>query len=199
MLQHLLSCAMLPPNNAGGGDMRWRGAIGRKLATRCPAPLSLILLCTACGSGDPPPPRLTYAGLPVSGTLADAQGAGFDDCFNIDWNHMRCRRHGVMLAGQGPYEAAVDLDGRKGERGFEQLTIWHDRDNSALFAVTERLKQMGWKYCYTGSGRKGDQLVLARKDVAVKLSMDLSYWGKRRLRILPKGGGTGKSCEPALG
>jgi hypothetical protein len=38
----------------------------------------------------------------------------------------------------------------------------------------------------TGTDDKGDQIIYTRKDVHVRISMDLSYWGNRRLRVIPE-------------
>ncbi|WP_313535268.1 hypothetical protein [Sphingomonas sp.] len=152
-----------------------------------------VLACTAlliagCSSEPPapPPPSLAYAGLPVSGSLADAKRAGFDQCLQMDGGHLRCRRSGVMLLGEGPYEAALDLIGGDGESGFRQITLWHDRDQSAVMKVGEALKKKGWAFSYTGEGGRGDQMILTKKGAPVHFSIDLSYWGKRRVRILPE-------------
>lgn len=146
------------------------------------------LLLAGCNSEPPapPPPSLAYAGLPVSGSLADARRAGFDQCLQMDGGHLRCRRSGVMLLGAGPYEAALDLTGGDGASGFRQITLWHDRDQSAVLKVSEALKKQGWAFSYTGEGGRGDQMILTKKGAPVHFSIDLSYWGKRRVRILPE-------------
>ena len=146
------------------------------------------LLLAGCSSEPsvPPPHSLAYAGLPVSGSLADAKRAGFDQCLQMDGGHLRCRRAGVMLLGQGPYEAALDLIGGDGASGFRQITLWHDRDQSAVMKVGEALKQQGWAFSYTGEGGRGDQMILTKQGAPVHFSIDLSYWGKRRVRILPE-------------
>jgi hypothetical protein len=147
-----------------------------------------VVLIGGCSSEPPapPPPSLAYAGLPVSGSLADAKRAGFDQCLQMDGGHLRCRRSGVMLLGEGPYEAALDLIGGDGESGFRQITLWHDRDQSAVMKVGEALKKQGWAFSYTGEGGRGDQMILTKKGAPVHFSIDLSYWGKRRVRILPE-------------
>lgn len=152
--------------------------------------LSSVAMALAGCSGEPPsppPPKtLIYAGLPVRGSLADAQRAGFDNCIEIDGGHLRCRRSGVMLLGEGPYEAAVDLIGGDGRGGFLQITLWHDRDQSAVLKVGEALKKRGWRYSYTGEGARGDQMIFVHQGAPVHFLIDLSYWGKRRVRILPE-------------
>ncbi len=150
--------------------------------------VAAVLLVAGCSSAPPapPPPSLVYAGLPVSGSLADAKRAGFDNCLQMDGGHLRCRRSGVMLLGEGPYEAALDLTGGDGASGFRQITLWHDRDQSAVLKVGEALKKQGWAFSYTGEGGRGDQMILTRKGAPVHFSIDLSYWGKRRVRILPE-------------
>jgi len=154
----------------------------------CAAIALAALLLAGCSSEPPapPPPSLAYAGLPVSGSLADAKRAGFDQCLQMDGGHLRCRRSGVMLLGEGPFEAALDLVGGDGTSGFRQITLWHDRDQSAVMKVGQALKKQGWAYSYTGEGGRGDQMILTKKGAPVHFSIDLSYWGKRRVRILPE-------------
>ena len=79
----------------------------------------------------------------MRGSLADAKRAGFDSCLQMDGGHLRCRRSGVMLLGEGPYEAAIDLIGGDGRGGFSQVTLWHDRDQSAVLKVSEAHNKRG--------------------------------------------------------
>lgn len=154
---------------------------------RCMLLYSAAAALAACdGDRGPPPSTLVYAGLPVRGSLADAKRAGFDTCLQMDGGHLRCRRSGVMLLGEGPYEAAVDLIGGDGSGGFSQVTLWHDRDQSAVLKVSDALKKRGWTFTYTGEGARGDQMILVHQGAPVHFSIDLSYWGKRRVRILPE-------------
>jgi hypothetical protein len=115
---------------------------------------------------------------------AAARG-GFRHCFNMDAVHVRCRRAGVTLYGRGPYEAAVDLRGSRGQSGFDHLVLWHDGDQRALYDILPSLHRRGWRLCITGTDRAGDQAIFTRKGEPVRISMDISYYGKRRLRILP--------------
>lgn len=147
------------------------------------AVLTILGVLSACGEHRNPPPSLSFGGLPVSGSLADAQRAGLNACIAFDVN-MRCRRDGVTLVGKGPYNAAVDLDGADGSGGFGQLTLWHDKDQDAVLAIVDELKRRGWLECFPG-GRAGDQAIYTHKNSAVFVSMDLSYWSKRRLRLMP--------------
>jgi hypothetical protein len=143
-------------------------------------------LLAGCGGADrPPPPPLRFDGLPVSGSLADARKAGFDRCI-ADTIDMRCRRDKVMLLGQGPYSAALDLVGSDGGGGFDQLILWHDWDQNAVLAIAAALERQGWRSCYTGEGNRGDQAIYTRDHAPVRISMDISYWGKRRLRVIPE-------------
>ena len=156
---------------------------------RLPPPFACVLtilaaLLSGCGGYQPPPPHVAYDGLPVSGSLADAHFAGFTECL-ADNASMRCRRHGVRVFGQGPFEAALDLDEGDGSGGFRQLTLWHDRDQSAVFPLGEALEHAGWRTCSTGENDRGDQAIYVRPHAPVRFSMDISYWGKRRFRILP--------------
>ena len=154
------------------------------------------LLAGCAPAGAPPPPTVTFAGLPVSGRATDARRAGFTDCVDLDAVHVRCRRHGVMVAAAGPYEAAVDLAGSGGAGGFDQLTLWHDTDNDAVFRLAEALERAGWTRCLTGSGRAGDQAIYTRRGSPVRASMDISYWGRRRLRFIPGWNRREGRCAP---
>lgn len=155
-----------------------------------------LFLCAGCAPHRPPPAFQRYDGLPVSGTLADARRSGFADCFNYTSIEMRCRRHGVRLLGQGPFEAAVDLVGGDGSGGFAQLTVWADEDQDALFPVTDVLEKQGWQQCMVGTDERGELLVYTRPGSPVWIAMDLSYWGKRRLRVLPLWNRRELTCKP---
>lgn len=145
--------------------------------------MSLTVL-TACQPAPPPPPDRAFEGLPYTGSRAFAERMGFAPCFDTS-NALRCRKDGVMLFGAGPYRAAVDL-AWDGAAGFRQLTLWHDTNQAALFPVGDALKARGWTLCRTGQEDRGDQEIWTKPGAPVRLSMDLSYWGKRRLRILPE-------------
>ena len=149
---------------------------------------SMLILLVGCGpeAHSPPPVKTLFEGLPVSGSLTDAQRSGFTDCIQRDRTSMRCRRHKVMFKGAGPYEAAVDLVGSNGSGGFSELIIWHDQDQYAVYGISNSLEEAGWKSCMTGADDKGDQIIYTHKAVPVRISMDLSYWGKRRLRVIPQ-------------
>ncbi|QIG82006.1 hypothetical protein G5C33_16770 [Sphingosinithalassobacter tenebrarum] len=112
---------------------------------------------------------------------------GFADCVDTS-NSLRCRKAGVLIAGQGPFEAAVDLRGGGGRKGFSGLTLWHDTDQGAPFAVQPELEARGWVLCRTGTERAGDQNIWTRPGAPVRYSIDMSYWGKRRIRILLENG-----------
>ncbi|WP_235524001.1 hypothetical protein [Sphingomonas sp. Leaf33] len=147
----------------------------------------------ACQPAPPPPPpaNVSFDGLPVTGTRAFAEQLGFTPCIDTG-SALRCRRGGVTILGAGPYQGAVDV-ARRQAAGFSQLTLWHDTDQSALFAVVEALGIRGWQRCRTGSENQGDQEIWTKAGARVRFSMDLSYWGKRRLRVLPEAGqATGK-------
>lgn len=159
----------------------------------CRSVLALTLLGGCRGADHPPPPPTSFEGLPVSGSLDDALRAGFTRC-RSEWTEMRCRRDSVMLLGQGPFNAAVDLDGGYGDGGFDQITLWHDRDQSAVISVGTVLERQGWRTCYTGAGRRGDQAIYTHKGATVRFSMDLSYWAKRRLRIIRAPNGRERQC-----
>ena len=133
----------------------------------------------------PPPPTLSFVGLPVSGNLANALRAGFDDCPQMDAVNIRCRRHGVMIYGNGPYEAAVDLRGSNGQSGFDHLTVWSVRDQTALYKVLASLHERGWTSCHTEFSLGGGQAIFTHRASPVFVSIDLNYYGKRRLRVFP--------------
>lgn len=146
--------------------------------------LSLFAGCSR--PDDPPPPMLLFEGLPVSGSLEDALRAGFTSCLEVGTREMRCRRTGVMFKGLGPFSAAVSLSGKKGASGFDHLTLWHDQDQNALLAVVSGLERGGWRSCFTGEDNRGDQGIYTHPTSPVRLSLDLSYAGKRRLRVIPQ-------------
>ncbi|UZK67537.1 hypothetical protein [Sphingomonas sp. M1-B02] len=153
----------------------------RRYATLLP-----LVLLASCEERRKPPAALWFEGLPVRGSAAEAQAAGFTRCGTVG-RSLRCRREGVMVAGKGPYAAAVDLLYSDGSGGFDQLTVWDDRDQSAVNAVGTLLESQGWQLCRTGlDDNRGDQAIYTKAGVPVRFSIDLSYWGKRRLRILPE-------------
>ena len=154
--------------------------------------LVVLAALASCGPPPKPPAPLMWQGLPVSGSLADARRAGFTNCHS-DNVAMRCRREGVMLAGQGPYSAAVDLKRADGAGGFHQLTLWHGQRQEAVQAIGPVLLAQGWTTCRTGTADRGDQVIYRRGGSPVRISVDASYWSKRRLRVLPElGQPTGK-------
>lgn len=168
------------PSNLGNGSKSFqKGSALAIIALACAA------LVAGCSPARSPPPTTTFQGLPVSGNLNDALRAGFGRCLELA-RELRCRRDNVMLLNQGPFSAALDLAGSDGAGGFGQLTLWHDHNQNAVFAITRALQQQGWRYCYTGEDNRGDQAVYTREDVSFIISMDISYWGKRRLRVLPR-------------
>nr|WP_140230968.1 hypothetical protein [Sphingomonas japonica] len=140
-------------------------------------------MLASCGPPLPPPPNRVFDGLPVTGVPAFAETLGFTPCFDTS-DSLRCRKDAVMVMGIGPFRAAVDV--RDGRSGFDQLTVWNDGNQDALFAVSKRLEQLGWQVCRTGQEDRGDQAIWTRAGAQIRFSMDLSYWGKRRLRLLPE-------------
>jgi hypothetical protein len=171
----------------------WRRAIGRNLAPT----LLLTLLLSACGDDPPapPPPSMEFGGLPISGSLADAHRAGFANCVPDNVN-MRCRRDGVMFEDQGPFDAAVDLVGSDGSGGFDHLTLWHAEDQDALVSIVRELRENGWSECLTPNGNNwGGQAIYQRQGSPIFISMDMSYWSKRRLRVYPARRGNIPQCR----
>ncbi len=146
---------------------------------------ALILLVIGCTPNRPPPEPLEFDGLPVSGSLALAVRSGFTSCFNTDAIRFRCRKHRVQILGQGPFQAAVDLRGSKSQSGFDHVVLWHDDDQRALYDVLVPLHRLGWRDCITGTERAGDQAIFTLAGAQVWISVDISYYGKRRLRIFP--------------
>jgi hypothetical protein len=63
--------------------------------------------------------------------------------------------------------------------------LWHDGDQFAVARLGQALERDGWKSCFTGRGNYGDQAIYSRPGAPVRFSMDISYWGKRRFRMLP--------------
>jgi hypothetical protein len=161
--------------------------------------LAVAIAAAACTPVAPPSPSLSFAGLPVSGTVGDARRAGFTGCVDLDARHIRCRRHAVMFEAAGPYEAAVDLAGSSGEGGFDHLTLWHDTDNDAVFRAAAALEAAGWARCLTGNGRAGDQAIYTRAGIPVRVSVDISYWGRRRLRLIPSTAGDAACAGHSVG
>ncbi|WP_239987520.1 hypothetical protein [Sphingosinithalassobacter portus] len=143
----------------------------------------LLLLLAACAPGAPPPPNRAYGGMPITGSLAFARQMGFSDCVDTATT-LRCRKRGMMVAGQGPFEGGLDLYGDDGASGFQGLTLWHDADQRAVFGVEPFLKARGWTLCRTGTEDRGDQNIWTKPGSPVRYSIDMSYWGKRRLRVL---------------
>lgn len=148
------------------------------------SPLALLALLASCQDYIPPPPHIAYGDLPASGSLSDARYAGFNRCIE-QTTKMRCIKEEVFVEAIGPFKAAVDLKGSDGSGGFQELTLWHDWDQNAVFPITKALKAQGWHECLTGSGRKGDQAIYTLRGAAVSFTMDISYFGKRRLRVIP--------------
>lgn len=146
---------------------------------------AVALLATGCQPPKPPPADLTFRQLPVAGDRGTAVAAGFDRCVYVDAVSVRCRKSGVMLFGAGPYEGAVDLLGKDGRSGFDHLTIWHDTDQRALYRAIRAAAKSGWTLCYTGTDRAGDQAIFSRAGEPVRIYLDISYWGKRRIRLYP--------------
>lgn len=151
---------------------------------RLSVPLFCLLLLSACSRHyPPPPPRVIFEGLPVSGSLADVRHAGFTTCYPIGDNY-HCRRT-VTFEGQGPFVAAADFAGSDARGGFQKLVLWNDWDQDALFRVGDALKQRGWHECFTGKDRRGDNAIYTLPGETVTIAIELSYAGKRRLKLLP--------------
>ena len=154
--------------------------------------IAILLLTGACASERVPPANSKFDGLPITGNVAFARQMGFTRCQDFSAS-LRCRREGVMLFGEGPYSGAVDSRGGDGRGGFDELLLWHNEDQRAVNAVGLRLLAAGWQLCRTGTDTRGDQNIYTRAGARVRVSIDASYWGKRRLRVMPeRGQPTGK-------
>lgn len=156
---------------------------------------SVLALASGCGRADdaPPPPRLSFQGLPVTGDLDLARQAGFTSC--LEYNiYFRCRREGVMFEGVGPFHAAVDARGTDGASGFREVSLWSVENQHILPRLARRLVSEGWSECRTGEEDRGDQHILTKAGSPVRLSIDITYWGNRRLRILPEAGQETGKC-----
>lgn len=166
-----------------------------RLARRIVVTITTLGLVTACEreSLPPPPKALSFEGLPVTGSLADAKRAGFTACASYTTD-LLCRRAGITIAGQGPYDAAVDLVGSDGSGGFHYLTVWSSKDPQDVFAIPNALKAQGWRECFLGGPKGGDQAIYTREGSPVFMAMDLSYSGTRRLRVLPGWNKTERRC-----
>ncbi|VXD01771.1 hypothetical protein [Sphingomonas sp. AX6] len=154
--------------------------------------IALILslaLATACERAPdaPPPANLSFEGLPVTGDLDFARSAGFARCMELG-RYLRCRREGVEFGGGGSYHAAVDALGNEGASGFHEVSLWSETDQSAMSRIGNELAEQGWDQCRTGQEDRGDQRILTKAGSPVRVSIDITYWGKRRLRILPERG-----------
>lgn len=152
-----------------------------------------VLLIRSEPAYPPPPPLRSFAGLPISGSLADSTRAGFGRCLKSSVE-LRCRRSNVRLFGQGPFEAAIDLRGSDGRGGFDHLILWVRDDQRAVLSVGKALEARGWRACLKGRGRQGDQMIHTRPGAPALVSTDLSYWSKRRLRIFPAGAPNAPAC-----
>lgn len=157
--------------------------------------IATLVLATACSGGpeQAPPPNTSLNGLPITGSVPFAKSLGFTRC--LDFNaYLRCRREGIMFAGEGPYSGAVDSSGTDGRSGFDQLTMWSEQDQFVVTKVGLRLLAAGWTLCRTGTADRGDQSIYTKAGSPVRVSIDASYWGKRRLRVLPEQGQPTGKC-----
>lgn len=147
----------------------------------------LLALAGCTPEPGPPPPALRFEGLVVSGSRVTAGEGGFGGCI-ADNVSLRCLRDDVRIVGQGPYRAAVELAGSDGAGGFDEVTLWHDTRQAAVLAVGNALLAQGWTLCRTGQEDRGDQLIYTKAGSPVRVSIDASYWNKRRVRIMPERG-----------
>ncbi|MBO9574453.1 MAG: hypothetical protein J7494_01830 [Sphingobium sp.] len=132
----------------------------------------------------------------VAGNLRDALAAGFISCVDFKVT-LRCRRKDLTLMGFGPFDAAVDLAGGDGRGGFNQLTLWHIGSQDVPVDVSQYLEGHGWDSCMTSRGNWGDQHIFMRKGSRVRISIDISYYGRRRIRVIPEWNRSGPACPMA--
>lgn len=181
-------------------DRTWAGTVSGRLL-RIPLALSAMVLAlpflvqwrTEQAYLHVPPTRY-FDDLPVAGSWRDAQKAGFSYCIDFKVT-MRCRRTGLKLMGHGPYSAAVDLAGGDGRGGFDQLTLWSDRDQDAPIDLADDLERRGWESCRTKRNGWGDQHIFMQKGSHLRISIDISYYGKRRIRVIPEWNEPKPVCE----
>lgn len=149
------------------------------------AALVAVAVLAGCGQhrAAASPPSLSFEDLPISGDLDDARRAGFTNCIANDTD-MSCRRSHVSFVGKGPFYATVEFNRPDGSGGFHQLTLWHATNEGAVHGIATELKRQGWRECFIG-GRWGHQAIYTRRGAPVFISMDLSYWLHRRLRVIP--------------
>lgn len=143
-----------------------------------------VLSLSGCG-GDAPTderpvaPVAIFEGLPLSGNRATALAAGFGGCLD-GTRGQRCRKDGVTIMGVGPLHAAIDLDQKAGDGSarFAQVTLWHDSDQGAMIPLRNVLENAGWQSCLTAEAER-----FWKPPSPIRIAMDTSYWGKRRLVI----------------
>jgi hypothetical protein len=119
-----------------------------------------------------------FEGLPLSGNKATALAAGFGDCLD-GTRGLRCRKK-VTILGVGPVWAAVDLDkeAADGSARFDHVTLWHPTDQGVVLGFEGTLAQAGWKSCLTP-----DEERFWRPPSPLRIAIDTSYWGSRRVVI----------------
>ncbi|RYD92360.1 MAG: hypothetical protein EOP61_25710 [Sphingomonadales bacterium] len=105
--------------------------------------------------------------------------AGFGNCLEAT-KGVRCLKNGVMHKGVGPFSAAIDFDieGPNGAARFDHVTLWHDSDQGALLPLKPVLEEAGWASCLTTEAER-----YWHPPSPLRLAIDTSYWGKRRLVI----------------
>lgn len=127
----------------------------------------------------PQKPSAVFEGLPLSGNRATALAAGFGNCLD-GTQGLRCRKDDVKIMGVGPLSAAVDLSVRGPDGGtrFDHVTLWHPTDQGAVLGLEPKLENAGWKSCITSVEER-----FWRPPSPLRLAIDTSYWGHRRVVI----------------
>jgi len=144
-----------------------------------------VLALSGCGGSTPAAdqkaekPSAVFEGLPLSGNYATARKAGYGSCLEGTLG-LRCRKDGIVIMGIGPLNSAVDLDreGADGNARFDHVTLWHDSDQGAMLPLKAVLEKAGWQSCLTA-----DEERFWKPPSPLRIAMDTSYWGKRRLVI----------------
>lgn len=155
--------------------------------TRRSAVLALCAALLASGCDKSPPktetapavPTALFEGLPLSGNIGTALAAGFGDCLE-GTRGPRCSKDGVMVMGVGPLTASVDLDVKTddGEPRFDHMTLWHKTDQGLALGLRETLTKAGWASCLTPDAER-----YWRPPSPLRIAIDTSYWGSRRVVI----------------
>ena len=142
------------------------------------------LALSGCGEAPKPPEKpikanAVFEGLPLSGNQATAIAAGLTDCVDAT-KGVRCRKDGIRVMGVGPVSVAVDLELKAddGSARFDHVTLWHPTDQGVVLGLEGTLADAGWKSCITITEER-----FWRPPSPLRIAIDTSYWGHRRVVI----------------